>query len=68
MHPGPAVHPFLAVHDRVRTPDGRVGEVIGFYLRESESVLVGFPSGGYQEFPIQGISALFEPGLTRAVR
>lgn len=40
----------IDAHDRVRVPDGRVGEVIGFYRREQESVVVQFPSGGSSEF------------------
>ncbi len=61
MHPAPVRHQFLAVRDRVRTPDGRVGVVIGFYIRKDEAVLVNFPSGGSQEFPIDGVMALSEP-------
>lgn len=50
-----AGHPLLAqepidAHDRVRVPDGRVGEVIGFYRREDETVLVLFSSGRSAEF------------------
>jgi hypothetical protein len=41
--------PFDA-HDRVRVPDGRVGEVIGFYRRQPESVVVLFASGRTDEF------------------
>jgi hypothetical protein len=37
-------------HDRVRVPDGRVGEVIGFYRRQHESVVVLFASGRTAEF------------------
>lgn len=37
-------------HDRVRVPDGRVGEVIGFYRRQDESVVVLFSSGSSDEF------------------
>lgn len=40
----------IDAHDRVRVPDGRVGEVIGFYRREQESVVVQFASGGSSEF------------------
>ena len=51
----PAAHQDIApeaidTHDRVRVPDGRLGEVIGFYRREQESVLVQFASGGSSEF------------------
>lgn len=40
----------IDAHDRVRVPDGRVGEVIGFYRREYESVVVLFSSGRSGEF------------------
>jgi len=40
----------IEAHDRVRVPDGRVGEVIGFYRRQHESVVVLFSSGGSAEF------------------
>jgi hypothetical protein len=36
--------------DRVRVPDGRVGEVIGFYIREHESVVVLFAGGRSGEY------------------
>jgi hypothetical protein len=42
--------PRFAYHDRVSVPDGRIGEVIGFYRRIHESVLVRFPSGESDEF------------------
>ena len=32
--------PDVARHDRVRVPDGRIGEVIGFYRTEDEHLLV----------------------------
>jgi hypothetical protein len=32
----------LTLHDRVVTPDGREGEVVGFYRSEEKSVLVSF--------------------------
>ncbi len=35
----------VARHDRVRVPDGRIGEVIGFYREEDEPILVLFKSG-----------------------
>jgi hypothetical protein len=38
-------------HDHVRVPDGRTGEVIGFYRREDESIVVLFPCGDSAEFP-----------------
>ena len=40
----------IDAHDRVRVPDGRVGEVIGFYRRQHESVVVLFSSGSSAEF------------------
>jgi hypothetical protein len=40
----------IDTHDRVRVPDGRVGEVIGFYRRQHESVVVLFGSGRTAEF------------------
>jgi hypothetical protein len=40
----------IDAHDRVRVPDGRVGEVIGFYRREYETVVVLFSSGRSGEF------------------
>ena len=40
----------IDAHDRVRVPDGRVGEVIGFYRRQDESVVVLFSSGKSSEF------------------
>jgi hypothetical protein len=39
----------LALHDRVRIPDGREGEVIGFYRRTAESALIRVQSGGCVE-------------------
>jgi hypothetical protein len=42
--------PTIDAHDLVRVPDGRVGEVIGFYRRELETVLVQFASGASLEF------------------
>jgi hypothetical protein len=46
--PSPEAEP--ALHDHVRVPDGREGNVIGFYRRTYESVLVLFDVGGSQEF------------------
>jgi hypothetical protein len=40
----------IEANDNVRVPDGRIGEVIGFYRRESESVVVLFESGRSSEF------------------
>jgi hypothetical protein len=44
----PAPRPGL--HDRVSTPDGCVGRVIGFYNRDPETILVAFDAGGSSEF------------------
>lgn len=41
----------LTVRDRVSVPDGRDGQVIGFYMRDPESVLVMFSEGQCEEFP-----------------
>ena len=49
----------IAYHDRVRVPDGRVGEVIGFYRRKDESVLVRFSSGESDEFLTPDVEPLF---------
>jgi hypothetical protein len=35
----------LAIRDRVRVPDRRIGEVIGFYRGEDDSVLVRLEDG-----------------------
>ena len=56
-----AQHPLLAqepidTRDRVRVPDGRIGEVIGFYRRQVETVLVQFSSGGSAEFPTSDVT------------
>jgi hypothetical protein len=40
----------IDAHDRVRVPDGRIGEVIGFYRRQHESVVVLFATGISDEF------------------
>jgi hypothetical protein len=40
----------IEARDTVRVPDGRVGEVVGFYRREHESVVVKFASGLTGEF------------------
>ena len=45
----------IDAHDRVRVPDGRVGEVIGFYRREYESVVVLFPCGRSAEYLISDV-------------
>jgi hypothetical protein len=40
----------IDAHDRVRVRDGRIGEGIGFYRRQDESVVVLFSSGKSDEF------------------
>ena len=40
----------IARHDHVRVPDGRIGEVIGFYREADEPMLVLFISGNSQRF------------------
>jgi hypothetical protein len=45
----------IDAHDRVRVPDGRVGEVIGFYRRQHESVVVLFASGRTGEFLVSDV-------------
>jgi hypothetical protein len=37
-------------HDRVRVPDGRKGEVIGYYREEFEQILVLFDTGGTRRY------------------
>jgi hypothetical protein len=45
---GPALIgiPTVGCHDRVRVPDGRNGEVIGYYRDHVEQMLVQFDTGG----------------------
>jgi len=44
--------PTVGCHDRVRVPDGRSGEVIGFYRDEAlEHMLVLFDTGGSRRYP-----------------
>jgi hypothetical protein len=50
--------PNVQCHDRVSVPDGRVGEVIGFYRRTYESVLVRFADGDSGEFPMERVERL----------
>jgi hypothetical protein len=49
---GPGLIGIAAVgcHDRVRVPDGRNGEVIGFYRGEVEQMLVRFDTGGSRRY------------------
>ena len=48
----------IAYHDRVCVPDGRIGEVIGFYRRKDESVVVRFPSGESDQFLTPSVERL----------
>jgi hypothetical protein len=51
--PRPLSYPdVIALHARVRVPNGRVGSVIGFYRGpEEESVVVGYDRGDSGAFP-----------------
>ena len=40
----------LARHDRVRVPDGRIGEVIGFYRADDEPMLILFGTGDSRRY------------------
>jgi hypothetical protein len=40
----------IAPHDRVRVPDGSVGEVIGFYRGDVETVVVRLGNGNSRQF------------------
>jgi hypothetical protein len=40
----------ISLNDRVSVPNGRVGRVIGFYCRDSETVLVRFDLGDSREY------------------
>lgn len=42
--------PAVAPRDRVRVPDGRIGQVIGFYRTDQEAVLVLFGAGDSREY------------------
>jgi hypothetical protein len=56
-----AVEP--ALHDHVRVPDGREGEVIGFYRRTCESVLVLFETGDSHEFSAPDVEVVGTAGI-----
>jgi hypothetical protein len=49
--------PQIVNHDRVRVPDGRIGEVVGFYRREDEWAVVSFSSGMSAEFLVTQVEA-----------
>jgi hypothetical protein len=48
----------ISTYDRVRISDGRTGEVVGFYRRHDESLLVKFASGEVGEFPLHDVELL----------
>jgi hypothetical protein len=50
LGPGLIGIPTVGCHDRVRVPDGRNGEVIGFYRDEVEQMLVQFDTGGSRRY------------------
>jgi hypothetical protein len=50
LGPGLIGIPAVGCHDRVRVPDGRNGEVIGFYRDEVEQMLVQFDTGGTRRY------------------
>jgi hypothetical protein len=51
----PARHQCPHLLESVRVPDGRVGTVIGFYLRKRESVVVRFSPGEVDEFAVTDV-------------
>lgn len=53
----------IARHDRVRVPDGRIGEVIGFYRADDLPMLVGFARGDSQRYSRADLRPLGWPGL-----
>jgi hypothetical protein len=40
----------IGIQDRVSVPDGRIGSVIGFFMRDPMTVLVAFAPGDVCEF------------------
>ena len=50
--------PRVGYHDRVQVPDGRIGNVVGFYKRTVESVLISFEPGVSGEFLMTEVKAL----------
>ena len=50
LEPDHAGIPKVGRHDRVRVPDGRKGEVIGYYRDELEDMLVLFDTGGSRRY------------------
>ncbi len=50
--------PELALHDRVQVPDGREGDVVGFYRLEDELVLVSFSACDAAKFRASDVELL----------
>ena len=48
----------IAVRDRVRVPDGRVGRVIGFYRGDDETVLVQLDAGDSERYILTDVFPL----------
>jgi hypothetical protein len=47
--------PSIACFSVVRTPGGRIGSVVGFYRRDTETALIRFAAGDCTEFPMSDI-------------
>ena len=47
--------PKVACFSVVRTPGGRIGSVIGFYRRDSETALVRFAPNDCTEYPMSDL-------------
>lgn len=56
--PAAPTQPELSLHDRVVTPDGREGEVVGFYRSEDASVLVSFSAYDAGKFRASDVGLL----------
>ena len=63
--PGLIGIPTVGCHDRVRVPDGRSGEVIGFYRDEVEQMLVQFDTGGSRRYPPLRLASASHDHVTR---
>jgi hypothetical protein len=50
--------PPLALHDRVQVPDGREGDVVGFYRLDDELVLVSFSTYDADKFRASDVELL----------
>jgi hypothetical protein len=48
----------IVPHDRVAVPDGRIGNVVGFYCNPPLSVLVMLDSGDTAEYAPEGLQRL----------